>query len=64
MPIKEVTFYQVACDKCGEVADYGEYAAWMQPEGATEMLGDDWTQTDDGKFYCEDHRPPNEDDIE
>lgn len=61
MPISEVTFYRVTCDRCGKAADYGEYAAWMQPEGATEMLGDDWTTIDD-KFYCDDCRPPDEDD--
>lgn len=63
VPIKEVTFYQVACDTCGEVADYGDYAAWAQPEGATESLGDDWTQVDD-KFFCDNCRPPDEDDAD
>lgn len=53
MPIKEVTFYRVACDNCGKEADYGEYSAWAQPEGATEMLGDDWHVAED-KFYCSD----------
>lgn len=26
--IKEVTYYQAACDCCGADADYGDYSAW------------------------------------
>lgn len=61
MPVQEVTFYRVVCDNCGQKADYGEYAAWQQPEGAVESLGEDWTQIDD-RFYCDNCRPLDEDD--
>lgn len=32
--IREVTYYQAQCDKCGTVDDGGEFSAWSEPDHA------------------------------
>jgi len=48
MPIIELTYYKLACDCCGEEADYGDYSAWSDPGDAVtqadpyfQQVGDD-----------------------
>lgn len=32
--IREVTYYQAQCDRCGTVDDGGEFSAWIEPDHA------------------------------
>lgn len=62
MSIREVTYYQVACDEPGCGLDTGslghDYSAWSDRDGAV----DAWEEVgngvvfDDGRAYCEEHR--------
>ena len=52
MVMKCAPFYWVECDSCGELADYGDFAAMAHEEDAEEAaLGDDWTMAL-GKHHC------------
>lgn len=66
MSLRPVTFYQVECDhpECDHcTADYGDYAAWADPEQASEdWKGDNQiidVDSEDGLesiYLCDDHR--------
>ena len=55
MSIITKPFYLAKCDRCGEEADYEDFSAWSDPNGATEYLSEDWVtiQGKDGELhYC------------
>ena len=61
MSIKEVTYYQIECDEpnCERCTGDGEFSAWGDAGAAL----DDWRDgdgvfTEDGRTFCEEHRPP------
>lgn len=39
--IREVTYYQAVCDRCGKADDQGEYTAWGDRESALTVALDD-----------------------
>ncbi|MFD3594300.1 hypothetical protein ACFWU5_16375 [Nocardia sp. NPDC058640] len=63
--IREVTYYQAICDKCGVSAhEGGDFSAWADATNAlAEAEGCDWTApgpaslTVDGPHYCPDCTP-------
>ena len=60
MSIREVTYCQVVCDKCGlTTSDLGwDYSAWSDPDDALiEWDGSGGINRDDGKNYCRDCWP-------
>jgi hypothetical protein len=66
MTIREVTYYQVACDEPGCGLDTetkgGEYTAWSDTDGAVEdWTGSDGQVLDDGRTYCEKHWKDDDD---
>jgi hypothetical protein len=55
--VKEITYYQAVCDRCGKVDDEGEYSAYSDPGYAIEVAQDgDWHTFDeeegDQGLYC------------
>ncbi|MSS84527.1 hypothetical protein FYJ24_07060 [Actinomycetaceae bacterium WB03_NA08] len=51
MAIREVTFYQVQCDRCGLVCtDYGDFSAMFYPDEAIECMPEDWVSFGGGVF--------------
>jgi hypothetical protein len=59
--IREVTYYVVACDRCGKDADYGDYTAWSDETGARESCC--W-EVLNGRDLCDDCWTWNEDESE
>ena len=54
--IREVTYYQAVCDRCGHVDDdpeFGGCSAWSDADSARSVaLESDWVEID-GKLVCE-----------
>ena len=54
MSAKAVTYWQIACDCCGVVCDdYGDFAAWSDPDSAVDNKPDDWMEIDGGDYCAE-----------
>lgn len=51
--IKETTYYEVVCDKCGERLEIDGVTAWQSEEEAEDALNyADWQETDTERVYC------------
>lgn len=51
--IKQETFYAVACDRCGEIHEGGDYSFFSDEDTAIEdAVADDWIEKEDSKHYC------------
>lgn len=57
MSIREVTYYQGACDWPGCTSDpHNDYSAWADADGVlADMEGVDWWFGRDGDHYCLSH---------
>ncbi len=66
MAIRSEPYYWLTCDHpgCGvKSTEGGEFTAWADIVGAVEdAFNSDWTVTFDGKHYCDEHHPEEEDD--
>lgn len=65
MSLREVTYYQVACDQEGCTVDTdslsSDYSAWSDRNGAEEeWQDDDHMIVGDGRHFCVDHRRGHE----
>ena len=53
--IKEVTYYEVICDKRGERLCLDEVTAWQSEEDAKDALDyAGWQEMESGRVYCDD----------
>lgn len=64
MSVREVAYYEVACDHegCGvTTGDKGDYSAWSDRDGAVEDWegSEGWVSKDGARAFCEEHRPPS-----
>lgn len=51
--IKETTYYEVICDKCGERLEIDGVTAWESAEDAEDAMNyADWQETDTERVYC------------
>ena len=64
MSIKSAPYYWLECDACGvKSTEDGDISAWSEVDHAFDDAGHrDWTITNDGKHYCWQHRPKDEED--
>lgn len=66
MSVESAPYYWLVCDHpdCGEKStEGGEYTAWSDQDGAMEdAFNSDWTITSDGKHYCDEHHPMEDED--
>lgn len=67
MTVREVTFYQVVCDRCGAIAqEGGEYAAWATRQAAVDEAHDamwlcgEWDEVEQAGHWCDDCTEWNE----
>lgn len=65
MTIREVTYYQAACDEPGCPVDTdwfnNDYSAWGNKDAAADQWRDhDGLVIDDGRCFCEEHRAGHE----
>lgn len=52
--IKEATYYEVICDKCGERMCLDGITAWESEEDAKEALDYvGWQEMESGRVYCD-----------
>lgn len=63
MSVREVTYYQVACDHpdCDVTTGSlgGDFSAWSEPGHALdEWINSDCQSLDDGRTFCDQHRVP------
>lgn len=53
--IKETTYYEVICDKCGERLCIDTTTAWESEEEAEDALNyAGWQEMESGRVYCDD----------
>ena len=52
--IKEATYYEMYCDRCGKQLDDGDIVAYKEKEGLEFVAGESEWQTIEGKHYCPD----------
>lgn len=68
MSVQSQPYYWLECDQSGceaKSTEGGEHSAWMDEWMAEEeAFNSDWTITSDGKHYCDQHHPEEEDDGE
>lgn len=51
--IKEATYYEVICDKCGERLCLDDITAWESEEDAKDALDYvGWQEMESGRVYC------------
>lgn len=72
--IKEATYYEVICDKCGERLDIDGMTAWQSEDEAEDALNyAGWQEMESGRVYCDNcldsgeinfGEPNNEDDYD
>lgn len=52
--IKETTYYEVICDKCGERLSIDSITAWESEEEAEDALNyAGWQEMESGRVYCD-----------
>lgn len=51
--IKEATYYEVHCDKCGERLDIDGMTAWETADDASDAIDyANWQEMESGRVYC------------
>lgn len=54
MPVNEVSYFQVVCDCCEEVCDFGDYSAMATRDDAIDAMdGAGWVVVN-GEYLCDD----------